>query len=75
MAKKFIAYEENGYDDVNRRPTYKVVRKFKHDVDAIAFVDDDKNIRMHPGLRLETTCNDGKKYEWNTATQGWEECL
>lgn len=73
MARKFIAYEEDGYDDIAHQPTYKVIRKFKNDNDAIAFVNDDKNIRIHPGLFLEMTGDNGKKYEWNTIVQGWEE--
>lgn len=65
MKKYFVCQAEPGNN------SYQKVKKFKNERDAIAFIEDDKNIGQYiqPFLRME----DGDRaYIWNELKQKWE---
>ncbi|MBQ8619072.1 MAG: hypothetical protein IJ418_16370 [Clostridia bacterium] len=72
MKSKYVVLQESSYDITNGHSTYKKVKTFKNEPEAIAFVSDPKNIRMYGGLFLECHSADGVCYEWNADRQEWQ---
>lgn len=64
--KKYFACQASPGD-----ASFTKVKKFKNERDAIAFIEDDKNVRMYiqPFIRMEDGNN---AYIWNEAKRQWE---
>ena len=70
MKKQYYVYEDysiNATDD----PLGHLVKKFKHQNEAIDFVENDKNIQQYNGLSLYTYSGDALLYRYIGAGQ-WE---
>ena len=72
MKQKFSVYREDGFDAVNNCMAWSVVKTMKREADAIAFINDLKNIREYGYLRLETKDEEGTRYEWSDTAESWE---
>lgn len=70
MKKQYYVYEDysiNATDD----PLGHLVKKFKHQNEAINFVEDDKNLQQYNGLSLYTFAADDTAFRYIGAGQ-WE---
>ncbi len=72
MKQKYTIYCEDGFDSVNNCVAWNVVKTTKRESDAIAFINDLKNIRKYGYLRLETKDDTGTRYEWCDTAGSWE---
>lgn len=71
MKSKYVVLRESGYDESRRCSKYDRVKTFKNEQDAISFVSDMKNVRMHGELFLECYGSDGNHYEWDVNKNEW----
>jgi len=72
MKEKFTIYREDGFDEESQKTKYAVLKTMKREPDAVAYINDLKNIREYGYLRLEKRGEDGSSYLWNEYPEGWE---
>ena len=71
MKSKYIVLRGGNYDETGGRSIYKKVKTFKNEPEAIAFVSDPKNLRMHGELFLKCHNYDGNRREWDACKKEW----
>ncbi|MBR3741725.1 MAG: hypothetical protein IKN04_14935 [Clostridia bacterium] len=72
MKEKFTIYREDGFDEATQQTKYAVLKTMKRAPDALAYINDLKNIREYGYLRLEKRGEDGATYLYNDSPEGWE---
>lgn len=70
MKTRFYAYEDYPVGTTSD-PYGRCVKKFKHQNEAINFVEDDKNLQQYNGLSLYTFAADNTAFRYIGAGQ-WE---
>lgn len=53
MKSKYVVLHEGGYDVTDGHSSYKKVKTFKNEREAMAFITDPKNLYMYGELFLE----------------------
>ena len=71
MKEKFTIYSED-FDEEQQRSKYIALKTMKREPDALAYINDLKNIREYGYLRLEKRGEDGLRYCWDDSHEGWE---
>lgn len=70
MKTKYVISKESGYDVTNGHSSYKTVRTFRNEPEAMAFYNDPKNRRMYGSLFLERHDERGVS-EWDDREEKW----
>lgn len=76
MKVKYKVSVEIGFDAVDCKATYDVIKTFKgrqNEQNAIDFVNDPRNVRRYGYLYLEMIDEDGKHHTWNQEDKRWED--
>lgn len=71
MKAKYYVYREYCHDETTGGTLYKRIKTFKNEPEAMAFIDDPKNLYMYGELFLECHSPDGKIYDWESYKQEW----
>lgn len=72
MKTQYLVCEEYTPGEAAYSNIGRVVKKFKHQNDAVAFVEDDKNHMQYNGLSLYKNDSDGHMFRWSG--RSWEVC-
>lgn len=75
MKAKYEISVEAGYDVTGGCSSHRTIKVFKgrqNEQNAIAFVEDPRNLRAHGYMFLEMCDEDGRRYEWNDDQKEWE---
>lgn len=71
MKAKYVVYREYCFDETIGGTLYKRVKTFKNEPEAMAFIDDPKNLYMYGELFLERHYPDGNICDWDACKQEW----
>ena len=71
MKAKYAVYREYCHDETTGGILYKRVKTFKNEPEAMAFIDDPKNLYMYGELFLECHYPDGKIFDWDSYKRKW----
>lgn len=61
MKTRFYAYEDYPVEP-SGDPRGRCIKKFKHQNEAVNFIEDDKNVQQYNGLTLYAITGDGVAY-------------
>lgn len=70
MKTKYVVSKETSYDVTSGHSSYKTIRTFRNEPEAIAFYNDPKSRRMYGSLFLERHTEQGVS-EWDDRTEEW----
>lgn len=70
--QKLFVLREDGFDVDQHRVKMTVVKTFKRTPDALAFINDEKNLREYGYLQLIARDKDGLRWEWSELDERWE---
>lgn len=73
MKNQYLVCEEYTPGDASYSNIGRVIKKFKHENDAIAFMENDKNAQQYYGLSLYRKSAADVLYRWD-GQGGWEVC-
>ncbi len=68
MRRKYTVYREKPKYETR----YEEFKKIRNEAEAIAFVEDPKNLGLYGNLLLTYKGTDGVTYEWNITTHQWD---
>lgn len=72
MKIQYLVCEEYAHGEAAYSNIGRIIKKFKHENDAIAFVEDDKNYSQYDGLSLYMSDSAGNLRRWSG--RHWEAC-
>lgn len=75
MKVKYEVSVETGYDVMDGHSSYRTVKTFKgrqNEKNAISFIEDPRNLRVHGYMFLEMFDEDGNHFTWNEDRRVWE---
>lgn len=61
--KKYIIQQENGVE---------LIKKFRSDTEAVAFIEDPKNLHTYGDMNLMCKAHDGKWVTWDRTMKNWK---
>lgn len=67
MKRKYMVYREKPKDATH----YEEFKKLRNGSEAIAFVEDPKNLGLYGDMLLVYKGTDGITYVWNSTTHQW----
>ena len=73
MKSKYIVWCESGYNEAAGGFVRSIVKRFKNEPEALAFVSDTKNIRAHGEMFLERHDSNGSTYGWDAVHMKWNQ--
>lgn len=65
MKKQYLACEDYTPGNVPYTSMGRVIKKFKHESEAVDFVTSDKNVQQYNGLSLYLTDQNGCIFRWD----------
>ena len=70
MKKRIEVYSESGLDE-NGRPVRTMVKSFRNEPEAIAFYNDQRNIRRYGTLSMQKNTEHGDSLSWDDRRMEW----